>query len=201
MSVRPLVCRRCGKPFAPETVSQTMCPACRLEARRASYRRERICQDCGQPFIGVPRQRRCPRCQAAAEAEWNRAHKRTGPRRPLGSTDTCERCGAPYVVQSGAQRYCPACGPIALAENERAKKRREKAAERAAGIPTFHAPIVTVCAVCGRPFHAKRYRATTCSPECKRELDRRQQRAADAKRRQPKKKKGEAPGNAKPPSL
>ena len=181
----PTQCRICGTRFLARTREEALCPDCRLAAKRASYYRPRQCGDCGKTFVGVPRQKRCPECQAKAEAEALRRHRRLGPKRPLGSTDTCQRCGRTYTVRAGTQRYCPACAPQARADDERAKKRAEAAAKRASGIPTYHPPRLRVCVICGRTFRARRA-TLTCSPDCRAELCRRKQREAD-RRRRPKK--------------
>ena len=180
--ITPASCLRCGRRFQPATAHQALCDDCRLAAKQASYRRERTCADCGKTFVGAPRQKRCPNCQAKVAAERNRAYKRTGPIRPLGSIDTCQRCGRPYTVRSGVQRYCPECSPIANADNERAKKRAQAADQRAAGIPMRHLPHLRICAVCGKPFHATKS-TNTCSPACRDALRRQRQRDADKRRR------------------
>lgn len=87
---------------------------------------ERACIDCGTILLMHIKSKRCPQCQTAANLKSDRESKRrqyAGVSRKLGSTDLCQRCGQPYVVKSGLQRYCPACASIAAQENDRAKSR------------------------------------------------------------------------------
>ena len=106
----------------------------------------RVCKTCGRTFSGGPRAWYCPECRherkLAADLEYHKRDK-MGVSRQLGSQDLCQRCGKPYTVCSGLQRFCPECAEINLREvdnrqgteyyyrnvkpdpGERNKKRRE----------------------------------------------------------------------------
>lgn len=57
--------------------------------------------------MGGPRAFYCPNCRRIRQREANeRARKRGGATRPIGSIDKCKLCGAEYVVNSGRQKYC-----------------------------------------------------------------------------------------------
>ena len=106
----------------------------------------RVCKTCGRTFSGGPRAWYCPECRherkLAADLEYHK-RDRMGVSRQLGSQDLCQRCGKPYTVCSGLQRFCPECAEINLREvdnrqgteyyyrnvkpdpGERNKKRRE----------------------------------------------------------------------------
>lgn len=87
---------------------------------------ERACQDCGKVILLHIRSKRCPECQLAATRSTDREHKRRmrqGLSRQIGSVDLCQRCGQPYTVNGGLQRYCPACAAQAIADNDRAVSR------------------------------------------------------------------------------
>ena len=174
---RPRVCKHCGEAFVPDGADALCCPACRRLAWQDSRIRTRTCADCGKAFEGAPRQKRCPECQAKARREQNRANKRAGARRPLGSIDLCQRCGKPYTVRSGAQRFCSECGETARREEASRKKR-----EKIRGQPHGDRTRTHICAVCGRPFRGTDA-ATTCSPECKQTLRRVRMAIIDEKRR------------------
>lgn len=173
---RPRICKHCGEAFTPRG-QEICCPACRLLAWQDSRIRTRTCADCGRTFDGAPRQKRCPECQAERRREQGRAHHRLGPRRPLGSTDRCQRCGRPYVVKSGAQRFCPECGETARKEEASRKK-----AAKLRGKPHADRTMIHICAVCGRHFRGTDA-ATTCSPDCHATLRRVRMAIIDEKRR------------------
>lgn len=174
---RPRVCKHCGEAFVPDGADALCCPACRRLAWQDSRIRTRTCTECGKAFEGAPRQKRCPDCQAKARREQNRANKRAGARRPLGSIDLCQRCGKPYTVRSGAQRFCPECGETARREEASRKK-----AAKLRGKPHADRTRTHICAVCGRPFRGIDA-ATTCSPECKQTLRNVRMAIIDEKRR------------------
>lgn len=130
---------------------------------------DRVCRACGRSFKGGPKAWYCPECRVRRVREAQLKIKLFGPKRPIGSTDTCERCGKPYVVTGGSQRFCPDCQrPHALEydrmtslhyyhENAdrinpiRAEKRRKG---------------IAVCSVCGKEFTAHT-RQKYCSDECR----------------------------------
>lgn len=132
------VCKICGAEL-PRRKRSYCSDACKREGlklcQRVTERKphppsalytERACIDCGTILLMHIKSKRCPQCQTAANLKSDRESKRrqyAGVSRKLGSTDLCQRCGQPYVVKSGLQRYCPACASIAAQENDRAKSR------------------------------------------------------------------------------
>lgn len=81
------------------------------------------CPDCGKVVTRPTKCTRCEECQDAANRLHNAIYRRSGARRPLGSTDKCARCGKEYIVFGGKQKYCPACKESATAEAIREQRR------------------------------------------------------------------------------
>lgn len=177
------VCKVCGKAL---TARQQLycCPDCRAEAKRTrmqeSYKpsglpglyREKVCPDCGVKFVAHIKSYRCKACQDKADrAAEVRAKKRKaeGKSRLLGDTDNCQRCGNPYTVESGAQKFCPACKGAANREHH-AKRMREimsrkevkdaRAQRRKANLSE------RTCCVCGKTFRTEHF-ALTCGQDCR----------------------------------
>lgn len=71
----------------------------------------RVCRGCGITFSGGPRAWYCPDCREERRRARERVYNTHPSKRPLGSTDICECCGAEYIVASGLQKYCPKCQP------------------------------------------------------------------------------------------
>lgn len=170
------ICKYCGKAYEGDPGSSA-CPECVAERKKTTVR-DRVCRQCGKVFPGGPRAWYCPECRKVRTREQNARHKRAGAARPLGSVDKCESCGREYIVNSGLQRYCPQCatGKYREADREQSKawnaanttpeRRKEERNAAKAEIP---------CAVCGKLFVPVGV-ATTCGPECHRQLTK--QRAA-----------------------
>lgn len=181
--MRQKACKNCGAVFETDKRGAYLCPTCSAESRRKSVYRIRVCIDCGAEFMGFPRSKRCPECQLRVNRIRDAAIKRNGPARPIGSTDLCEKCGEPYIVGSGTQRYCPACASGAVRDNILKKKREyqsvyvaEHTEERAAN-RSFN----KVCVICGKVFDTD-LPTVTCSPECDRIRRKIHQDKADIKR-------------------
>lgn len=166
------ICKYCGARYDGDP-SSTACPTC-VAKLRSSTIRDRVCRTCGVTFPGGPRAWYCPDCRAGRKREADRRHKRSGPSRKIGSTDTCQICGKPYTVASGLQKYCPDCAPDAVRTIDRAQSKAWAAEhldpkQRREERQTCTAPLL--CAVCGKPFlpdNASR----TCSKVCKAIYDR-----------------------------
>ena len=176
-------CKRCGKDYNTDKPGAYYCPDCALQARRESVVRPRTCCQCGAEFLGGPRARYCPTCRQVRQRQSNAKYKRSGASRPLGSTSICERCGVPYMVQSGQQRYCKDCAEEAVKESVRPHKRAYNQANKDILYPYKEAMRsgCKVCVVCGKTFDAPTARMT-CSEECAKEQRRRVQAAADQRR-------------------
>ena len=171
------ICKYCGQEYDGDPGS-SCCPDC-AAAQRVTTLRTRTCRTCGKSFQGGPRAWYCPECRVERKRETDRRFRRTGPARPLGSTDLCEVCGKPYVVESGRQKYCKGCAEAAVREVDRLQslawnranttpvQRREERRTSTATIP---------CVVCGKGF-VPRGVSKTCSPACAAQLARR--KAAD----------------------
>ena len=199
-------CKVCGGDVLPPRIAYCS-DACAKEGKRRQKRVdnprkspggklyiERTCQDCGRQYIGHIKSLRCPDCQSksdrhsAAEYRQRIAHGQT---RKLGSTDFCEMCGAPYIVNSGRQRYCKACAVNAVRENTRAHKRAWNRAyyadtdnrERKNSKRRGDWQTARKCIVCGVEFIPTSPAQTICGDVCRIIQKRNQQRAADAKRR------------------
>lgn len=171
-------CKQCGALYqVPGGSDSYLCPLCADASRKCGVVRERTCQSCGCSFIGYPRSKYCPDCQKQAKAQAQqrcRARRKAGKARPIGSTDLCERCGQPYVVSGGLQRYCPSCARLQVPENIRTQKRAYNAAHSDTLRP-YYTEMRSgrrVCAVCGQPI-APGTRRATCSDACAKELRRR----------------------------
>ena len=178
--MRTKKCKKCGAVFETDKTGAYLCMTCSRQAKLDSVCRERTCIDCGTTFIGYPKSKRCPDCQAAVNRERERMNKRTGPKRPLGSTDHCEACGAEYVVESGLQRYCKKCARSATVNNIRAAKRVYQAEyltperlEQKAENRSYN----KVCPVCGNVFETGRP-DVYCSDECRKSVLREADRSA-----------------------
>lgn len=162
------ICKYCGNTYDGNPGSSA-CPDC-VAAQKKTTIRPRTCRQCGKTFPGGPRAWYCPDCRHERRKAADIRSKRNGPARPIGSTDTCEICGAAYTVNSGRQRYCPACAADAIRENDRKQSRRWQAenttpAERKAVRKAAAAPIA--CVVCGKMF-VPTDASITCSPKCSR---------------------------------
>lgn len=199
------LCPLCGRPVLPPR--RTYCSeACAAEARKARKRvasprkrpggpvyYPRTCPDCGQSYQGHIKSVRCPACQAEADRRHNAEYarrKRSGHTRPIGSTDLCQRCGQPYTVAGGRQRYCPACAPSAVRDNVRSasaswnraayaapEAREQKNAKRR---KPWNEP--RPCAQCGETFTPSQSGQTLCSDACRVARRHQLQHDADARR-------------------
>lgn len=143
----------------------------------------RTCVDCGKEFMGYPKSKRCPECQAAADKRnnaehWRRARK--GKSRAIGQMYKCEICGKEYMLTSGAQKYCPDC-------KESATRARDAALTRE-WIRRHHDEVekrkyvARVCVICGKPIPRGVQKVTCGDPECIRARKKQQMHAADARR-------------------
>lgn len=182
------VCAVCGKPLPPRRMKY-----CSDECRKADENQRRsamtqgrhgpkrqmlICQDCGREALVYPKSIRCPDCQKEADdralADFRR-RKAAGKTRPIGSVDICQRCGQPYTVNAGLQKYCKACAGEALREHNRVKalelyhdkydgnpEEKERRSKKRR-LPRY-SPIL--CRVCGSEFIPETRHAAYCSPKC-----------------------------------
>lgn len=178
------ICKYCGAGYDGDPGSSA-CPDCVRKQRQTSIR-QRICRQCGIEFPGGPRAWYCPECRRARKREASRRYKANGPARPLGSIDQCQVCGADYIVASGSQKYCPACAAEAVRKLDNAQSRRWNAEnttpeERQAVRRAATAQIP--CAICGKLFTPKG-KAKTCSPECKKALQKQTMAATEKRNRE-----------------
>lgn len=181
----PGVCAVCGKSL-PKGQQRYCGEACRkkADARRVKQNTGRPrgnpearwlthCVDCGKLIYRPIKCIRCEACQLVINKYRHKVQQRTEPSRPLGSTDICQVCGKPYVVQASLQKYCPACRDVGAKQSiskrksayriarmndpEIAQKTRE--AKHCIPSPKF-------CAHCGKPFFSKN-RAMYCCDACR----------------------------------
>lgn len=162
------ICKYCGNTYDGDPGSSA-CPDC-VAARKKSTLLPRTCRQCGKTFPGGPRAWYCPDCRVERRKDATARYRRSGPSRPIGSTDICEVCGAEYVVNSARQRYCPKCAPVRYREIDRQQSKRWNAENttpegRKAVRKAASAPIA--CVVCGKLF-VPTNASITCSPECRR---------------------------------
>ena len=163
------ICRYCGQEFDGDPGSNA-CPRC-VEERKHDVLRDRTCRACGKVFVGGPRAWFCPECRAERRRQHEREarqRKKAGMSRLIGSQDICEKCGKPYTVNGGLQRFCRVCAPVAIhkkaleltkawnAANTTPEDRRELRKAHAAQI---------ACVICGKLF-VPDTGTMTCSPEC-----------------------------------
>ena len=182
--MRQRKCRNCGNVFDVPTGKEIyLCPDCVAEAKRESVIRKRTCKICGATFLGYPRSFFCQACSAERKKQQKKIYNQRKPARPMGSTDICEACGKPYIVNSGRQKYCPECAKKKVNENIRAHKREYMAenADKSRKLKAETRGKRYICPICGKEFE-KHTSVATCSPECEKELRRRWQHMADAKR-------------------
>lgn len=183
--MRTKKCKQCGAVFETDKNGAYLCSACALESKQKSVYRQRICIDCGRTFMGFPRSKRCPECQDEVKRARDRARRKTGPARKLGSADICEACGAEYIVSGGLQRYCPDCSAKEILKNTQAHKREYQqtymADESRRAEKEANRTLTKVCKICGKTFdtgHADVY----CSEACRKIGRARIQAAADRAR-------------------
>lgn len=182
--MRNRICKNCGKVFEVPTGKEAyLCEKCAKKSKSNSVLRERTCKICGVSFTGYPRSFFCPSCSAERKKQQKKIYNQRKPSRPLGSVDTCEACGKPYIVNSGRQRYCTECAEMKVKENIRAHKREYMAenSEKSKELKAETRGKRYICPICGKEFE-KHTSAATCSDECEKELRRRRQNRADIKR-------------------
>ena len=159
-------CQVCGKPFYGDT-DYHYCPSCARLKKLANVIKIRICEDCGTEFYGGPRAKRCPDCAYKAQQETNRRHKKNGTKRPLGSIDNCQWCGANYTVVSGRQKYCPKCRREAvLAWQREHKKGYSKASGQDIKKQKRRKQAQKICVYCLRTFMSNTS-TNVCSDYCR----------------------------------
>lgn len=181
--MRRKACKHCGKEFETDKQGAYLCPDCALKSRRDSVLRSRICTVCGASFIGFPKSKRCPNCQAEETRKRRAIYRRNGASRPLGSTDTCLCCGAEYIVEGGTQKYCKECAQSAMLNNTRKRKREYNRANAAifASAKAENRKYNKICLVCGKVFDANTA-TVTCSEDCAKALKSLRQAEADYRR-------------------
>ena len=165
------VCNECGKSFYGDSDCR-YCPDCAKEKKLDTVVRIRICQDCGVKFYGGPRAKRCSECAYEAKREARRRYRKQGIRRPVGSVDKCQWCGAEYTVVSGRQKYCSdKCMREAVRAWQRDQKKeynREFSQEVNERKKERRTQRKKVCIYCGRIYWSEKP-TNLCSEYCKHE--------------------------------
>lgn len=160
-------CIKCGKLFYGGT-DKTYCDEC-AKVIKSNVMRTRTCKSCGAEFLGGPRASYCPNCRKIRQREANeRARKRGGATRPIGSIDKCKLCGAEYVVNSGRQKYCSdECQREAvLAWQREHKKGYGQASGQDIKKAERRKEKKKICVYCGRVFSSNTA-TNTCSDYCR----------------------------------
>lgn len=172
----------CGKPFSGSTDCH-YCPECAKQKKLDTVIKIRICQECGAEFYGGPRARRCPDCACKAQQEINKQYKKRGSKRPIGSIDKCEVCGAEYIVTSSRQKYCSgACQRKGVLEWQREhKKGYSKQSGQDAKKQERRGAAKKICVYCLRTFTSDKP-TNLCSDYCRSEQKKLNQCIADIKR-------------------
>lgn len=190
MSDKIIFCAVCGKPL-PQRRFKYCSDGCQQEAskqrrnalspgRQGPKLKTIICPDCGKEAQVFTKSYRCPDCQAEADARANVEYKRrkvAGKIRQIGSTDLCRRCGQPYTVEAGLQKYCKGCAEIALKEYHREKgieyyhekydgKQEKEKRNQKRRLPRYE-PIH--CRICGEIFIPGTRHTVYCSKKCAKE--------------------------------
>ena len=182
--MRTRICAKCDRPFEVPTGHRNyLCPECALQAKRESVYRERTCKVCGEPFMGFPNSKYCPKCNEEHQQIRKRKYNNYPSDRTIGSIDHCQSCGKEYIVKSGNQKYCSDCSAEKISEKAkiRARKNISQNKEKNISRKKSHRGKRYVCKICGTIFE-KHGAEVTCSPECKKELSRIRQNEADIKR-------------------
>lgn len=149
----------------------------------------RTCRQCGKEFTGGPRAWYCPECREKRNRQQKSKdnHKqRLGLTRKIGSTDYCARCGKPYTVTGGLQKYCPDCAAEAMRENDRnqALQYYEDNKDQINPARYDKQRVKTKrCVICGKEFGVNGTARNTCTEECRKKQRQAWQREADKKRK------------------
>lgn len=162
-------CVVCGRDFVPltdHTDAVNKCPECAAKAKQTAVM-IRTCSRCGKEFEGFPNELYCDACKYDARRIRAAKYRQEGHKRHLGDTDVCERCGQPYTIRSGLQKYCPDCQRQALLENQRERKKsqsnRRKRSERKKQAKETRQKV---CVYCGRVYNDSSS-SNACSQECR----------------------------------
>ena len=163
-------CKKCGKEFTPNSPSRYLCDECLEKKNITNIFREKTCQICGRKIDGYIATKYCPECSREKRNERQKTYRQKGFTRHIGDVDRCARCGAEYMVQSGAQKYCKLCAKLVEKENDHRQAveyyhnrgGKEKSIENAKKIKEN----TTVCPVCGKLFTALKKNPVYCSREC-----------------------------------
>lgn len=162
-------CAVCGRNFTPltdHTDSTNKCPECAAKAKGTAVM-IRTCVRCGKEFEGFPAQQYCSSCAYDARLERQAKYRQEGVKRHIGDTDICERCGKPYTVRSGLQKYCPDCQRQASLEKQRERKRSpENREKRKQHKKQLKGRRQKICVYCGRVYNDTTS-SNTCSLECR----------------------------------
>lgn len=160
-------CIKCGKSFYGGS-DRLYCDDC-AKVIKSNVMRTRKCKLCGAEFLGGPRASYCPECRKIRQKEASeRARKRGGAARPIGSIDKCEWCGAEYIVNSGRQKYCSdKCQYEAVLEWQRKhKKGYNKTSGQDIKKVERRKEKKKICAYCGRVFSSSTS-TNLCSDYCR----------------------------------
>lgn len=183
-SQRLRTCSGCGK-IMPAKGESYYCDECRMKIQQGIALRTRTCRQCGASFTGGPRAWYCPNCRKEREVERRKKYRSEGFSRKLGEEYPCERCGKPYILEGGLQKYCKDCAEIAVKEVMNPRK-REYQRKYDPGNEKRHAVQDgnRLCVICGKPIPAERATTptVTCSDECDTERRRLIQNEADIRR-------------------
>lgn len=160
------VCKYCGEEY-DGSPSSSACQMCTAKNRSTSIR-PRACVVCERFFPGGPSAKYCPDCRIERKRERDRAWRKRGAARPIGSTDICIVCGESYTVTGGLQKYCPGCAEEAIKAKDRqasiAWNRENTTVEGRRAERQQHSATI-ICIICGKPF-VPTNRSKCCSAEC-----------------------------------
>lgn len=130
------------------------------------------CELCNAEFVALRNANYCMSCREERKHATDRAYKKNGANRSLGTTDICIDCNQKYTVNSGNQKRCRACAELhnKSHDRERAIKNyhNNKNTINAKRYPKRRkGEQIKVCDWCGKEFRTNN-KSTTCSADCHR---------------------------------
>lgn len=86
--------------------------------------RTMVCRDCGAAYIGSKNSQYCESCRNRRDSDCRSRYYEnvsvSAGIRKIGSQDTCQVCGKPYIIRHGTQKYCSGdCSAKARVEKQK----------------------------------------------------------------------------------